>query len=109
MGKILRAICGTCGFERKNIGYGGGMENYKTFCGVPAIDVSKNQLVVENYFNKEKLEDNIVFYTEKQLFKGEIDKNNGSWSWMDVFLKIKENKCPECNNFTMTFESCGSF
>lgn len=109
MGQILTANCEKCGFKKDKIFFGGGRENHTTVCDVPAIDLNTNQLVVENYFNKEKLDSNILFYTEQELFKGKAVMFNGSWEWKEILLKITENKCPECNNYSMKFESNGNF
>jgi len=109
MGQVLTAHCEKCGFKRDKIYFGGGMADHKTVCDVPAIDLNTNQFVVENYYNKEKLGDNIQFYTDQELFKGGADKNAGKWNWGNVLLKITENKCPECNNYSMRFIPTGSF
>jgi hypothetical protein len=109
MGQILTAHCEKCGFKREKISFGGCRANYKTVCDVPAIDRNTNQFVVENYYNRENLGDNIQFYTDQELFKGEADKNSGIWNWGNVLLKIAENKCPVCNNYSMKFIPTGSF
>jgi hypothetical protein len=109
MGRILTANCEKCSFKREKIYFGGGMANHTTVCHVPAIDLNTNQIVVENYFNKENLGDNILFYTEQELFKDVTDKNAGAWNWGDLLLRISENKCPECNNYSMKFMPTGSF
>jgi hypothetical protein len=109
MSQILTAHCEKCGFKRDKIYFGGGMADHKTVCDVPALDLNTNQIVIENYFDKENLRDNILFYTEQELFKAGVGKNVGTWNWGDVILKIAENKCPECNNYSMKFISTGSF
>jgi hypothetical protein len=109
MGQILIAYCEKCGFKKEKIYFGGGMANHKTVCHVPAIDRNTNQLIVENYYNKENLGDNILFYTEQELFNSKAIEHIGSWKWGDISLKIKENKCPAFNNYSMTFMPTGSF
>jgi hypothetical protein len=109
MGLILTAYCEKCGFKREEIFFGAGKSNHKTVCDVPAIVRNTNQFVVENYFNKENIGDNIQFYTDQELFKGGADKNAGTWRWDNVLLQIAENKCPECNNYVLEFIPTGSF
>lgn len=115
MGTLLSAICKKCGFEKERIFFGGTRFNFETVCAVPAIDLSTGKFVVENYWNKEQLKDNILFYTASELYKGEIieedgDVDNGnSINFGRVLLKKNENKCPECGNFSMEFEENGKF
>lgn len=109
MGTILTAFCEKCGFKREKISFGGCRANCQTVCEVPAIDQKTNQFIVENYYNKENLGDNILFYTEQELFKDTTDTNASTWKWGNVMLKITENKCPECNNYSMKFIPKGYF
>lgn len=116
MGTLLRAICNKCGFERERIFFGGTRNNFTTVCAVPAIDLNTNKFVVENYKNKEQLKGSILFYTEHELYKGEIVTDPDSPDWINdtvefgsAVLKTTENKCPECNNFSMEFEQNGKF
>jgi hypothetical protein len=105
----LTAFCEKCGFKKDKIYFGGCRANYNIVCDVPAIDRNTNQLVVANYYNKENLGDNIIFHTEQELFNSNAVEHNSSWEWGNIKLKIKENKCPACNNYSMTFMPIGSF
>lgn len=87
MGQILRASCKKCGLENKFC-LGAGMSNFKTNCSVPGIDLKTNKFVVENYKNKEQLKGSILFYTEHELYEGEIETDLDSIYWMDNTIQF---------------------
>lgn len=106
MGSILTAICGGCGFK-KEIFFGGGMLNFTTVCNVPAINKNTGEFIITNYLNKSTYSDNIIFYNQPEMYSGVIDE--GAHQWCDVYLKRKDNYCPECKGFTLDFEFAGCF
>ncbi len=85
MGSILKAIC-FCGFEKEDIYYGGGMMDFATHCGVPAINQRTGQFLTENYFNKDKLPKDITFYNDPDMYRGELEKYK-THQWENVYLK----------------------
>lgn len=116
MGYMLIASC-KCGFEGEFC-FGAGRSNFETYCSVPGIDLNTNKFITDNWKNKDQLKGKILFYTEPELYNGEIVTDQGSPLWGSdsiethfgkVVLKISENKCPECNNYTMDFEHNGRF
>lgn len=113
MGYMLIASCKKCGFEGKFC-FGAGRSNFQTYCSVPGIDLNTNKFVTENWKEREQLKDKILFYTEPELYHGEIVEDppllcNDFIEAGNAKLKITENKCPECNNYTMEFEHNGRF
>ncbi len=107
MGSILKAIC-PCGFEKEDIYYGGGMMNFTTHCGVPAINQKTGQFLTENYFNKDKLPEEIVFYDDPKMYIGKLEQYRGI-HWGDVYLKHKDNLCPVCRSYSLSFTETGLF
>lgn len=116
MGTFLRATCKKCDFNSGRIIFGAGERTFETNCAVPGIDLNTNKLVVENWKNRGQLRGKILFYTERELYKGEIieDIDNIDWGFDSInfgsaVLKKADNKCPQCNNFSMQFEEEGKF
>jgi len=107
MASILFAKCVKCEYKKKNIRFGGLLNTFENECMVPAYDIGNNVLVVKNYFHKHKLNENIKFYNERQLYRGEIneEEKDSFMQWLDVKLKINDNKCPSCHNFALKFET----
>ncbi len=84
MGIILKAIC-PCGFEKDDILHGGGMMDFTTHCGVPALKQKTGRFFTENYFNKDNLPEEVVFYDDPQMYIGKLEQYGGS-HWGDVYL-----------------------
>jgi len=106
MATILLAKCVKCEYKKKNLRFGGLLNTFENECMVPAFDIGNNSMVVKNYFNKFKLKENIKFYDENSLYKGEInmEETNSYLQWLDVKIKKEENKCPSCHNYGLQFE-----
>ena len=109
MGQLLKAICKNCEFECTRFPFGSNRDNFDTVWNVPAIDLNSNKFIIANYYNKEKLKDSVLFYTERELFNGDITAKNNSHNWCGALIKTTENKCPVCKDFTMNFEEAGHF
>ena len=106
MGSILVAVCKKCGFE-KEIFFGGGMLDFDNVCIIPAVNKKTGKFIIKNYLNKSTYSDNIIFYNQPEMYSGVIDE--GAHQWCDVYLKRKDNYCPECKGFTLDFEFAGCF
>lgn len=105
MGTILKAVCTACNFN-KQLFTGGGMHNFTTYHGLPAINLKTKKLVVENYMKKEELKGKVIFYNEAGMSEssGELTANEDD---TDVGLYTEKNKCPACGKYTMNFEFAG--
>lgn len=101
MGTILIANCVQCGFEEE-FPYGGGMMDFESVCNVPAISKNTGHFVVRNYF-EEKLSGEFLFYNNPEMYSGKLGKDYHEWG--EILLKRKNNICPHCKTFTMSFES----
>lgn len=110
MGRQLEAICNNCNYKKEKIFFGATESSYKESCSVPAIDLSTGQLVTANWKQREELKDKFVFYTEHELYGGEKIDLEGDWgldcinAW-DAIIREKGNKCPNCNHYSMKFET----
>ena len=104
MGSVLKAIC-KCGFEQEFL-FGAGMMDFETVCNVPAVNKETGEFTVENYFNKDSLE-NLSFYTQPEMYSGKIIDDYHEWG--EVLLKPTANFCPKCKNFKLTFEGIALF
>ena len=81
--------------------------NHLTYCSVPAIDKVTGCLVQKNYFEKDTFNGQFLFYNEPEMYEGVIKCRNIQWG--EIQLKPTDNFCPNCNQFTMKFESAGCF
>ena len=107
MGSILKASCKKCTFK-KEFDFGAGMMDFKTNCSVPAINKSTGEFLVKNYFNKDELPRNIVFYNDPGMYEGELERYK-THQWQDVNLKHKNNLCPVCKTYSLSFTEMGLF
>ena len=106
MGSLLKAICSECDFEKEFM-LGGGMLDFTTMCNVPAFNKKTKKFVVKNYFEKDELKGEIVFYNDPTMFKRkDFDRTH---QWGEVLLNAKNNFCPKCRSFTLDFECFGNF
>jgi len=83
------------------------MMNFSTHCGVPALNLKTKKLLAGNYFNKDKLSKEIVFYNDPNMYEGELEHYIIQWG--DVHLNPGHNLCPMCYDFTMKFQDAGYF
>ncbi len=107
MGSILKASCKQCKFS-KEFAFGAGMTDFTTNCSVPAINKATGEFLVENYFNKKNLPEDITFYNDSDMYKGELEKYR-THQWQDVHLKHKNNLCPVCFSYSLSFIETGLF
>jgi hypothetical protein len=106
MGYILIAHCENCRFE-KEIFFGSGMDNFFSVLNVPAVNSETGEFVVENILEKENLDESLIFYNDKSMFKGKISEYTINWGGLK--LNRKNNLCPNCITFSLTFEDVGIF
>jgi len=117
MGAGLRAVC-PCGFTADGLFVGGGMLNFKTYCGAPALCESCGALDVLNYLEDdprcEKCGGTVRFYSDPALHE-----QSGSmrppphevFSWNlpgkrgRLVLPDVAYLCPQCRQKTLRFES----
>ncbi len=107
MGSILKASCKQCKFS-KEFNFGAGMMDFTTHCGVPALNQRTGKFLTENYFNKDKLTEDIIFYNDPDMYKGELEKYK-THQWKNVYLKHKDNLCPVCRSYSLSFTETGLF
>jgi hypothetical protein len=106
MGQMLNAICNKCGFQ-KEVSFGAGMSDFQTVCNVPALNTKTGKLVVKNFLKVDKQANDITFYNDPKMYKGEIEDEYHQWG--DIFLSPKNNLCPKCKTYSMNFENLGNF
>jgi len=105
MGSILKASCKKCGFEKTDIFYGGGIMNFMKICNVPAYNSKTKRFSVKNIFKEHG--EHIIFYNDNRMFKGKLGRNPHQWG--DIFLKQRNNFCPSCKEYTLTFKATACF
>ena len=119
MGEILEAVC-PCGFNAKNLFVGGGMTNFETYCGAPALCNECGRLLVLNYLDSTsrcpECGKPVVFYNDPSLFSlptGENEKTptvlsrNVPGEPEPFALLDVEYLCPACWKMRMRFVSSG--
>ena len=110
MGSIIKGSCQNCGYETKNLYYGGGFANFKTCCDYPVLDKDKNEVAMANIMNKEevvKQNPNLVFYDDETLSDDKSQNRDSYHQWGDYKLCRQGNLCPKCNKFTLGFSGVG--
>ena len=119
MGQIIEATC-LCGFESDEMFVGGGMRNFTTYCGAPALCDSCNALLVLNYLDPasrcESCGEMVRYYDNPELrsllagrhkrprdvFYWNIPQGSGVFSLPDT-----EYLCPKCGETKMQFSVVG--
>ena len=117
MGSALNAKC-PCGFSVEELAVGGGMMNFQTYCGAPALCEACADMVEVNYLADQPACPNckgaITFYNAPRLrrktrrgsqrpppvFSWELGK--GSFKLPDT-----EYRCPRCGEVKMRFFDAG--
>ncbi|MCY2927495.1 MAG: hypothetical protein NT031_19070, partial [Planctomycetota bacterium] len=101
-----------CGFQSEPICAGGGMRNFTTHCGVPALCRKCKMLVAVNYFDeKPQCPDcggNVACYDDPSLHdvSGASQRDVFSWNLDDdrqFRLPAAKYLCPKCGQKEMTF------
>lgn len=109
MGYLLDAYC-DCGFKQR-ITLGGGMSNFKVFCGAPAYCKFCKEMVNLNYLDKKhicpKCNQKIVFYNDVSLQRASKDKKSELIEWNTdngpFILPEVLYFCPKCQDFQLRF------
>jgi len=117
MGSALNAKC-PCGFSSEELFVGGGMTNFETYCGAPALCESCRTVEVVNYLDERPkcptCKGPLKFYDDPTLrrkprrvssrtplvFSWKLDK--GSFK-----LPNTQYRCPRCGEVKMRFFDAG--
>ena len=67
-----------------------------------ASDHSTNEIILTD-----EETDQYDFYHDPKMYKGTIE--DGFIQDFDVFLSSKNNQCPQCKNYTLSFEPIGQW
>ncbi len=116
MGSSLNAKC-PCGFSAEEFAVGGGMMNFQTYCGAPALCETCADMLVVNYLDDQpacpKCKGAITFYNAPRLRrkKRQVSKRTPlvfSWTLGRTFkLPDTEYRCPRCGEVRMRFFDAG--
>jgi hypothetical protein len=110
MGYKLSAVCEKCSFEKHNLSFGANRFNYESVCHVPCLEATSGELIVANYLDVENVNANMKFYTHSDMYQTKLHELKDDYlEWGRLHLKIHENKCPACHEFTMQFVVKGHF
>lgn len=105
MGTIIKASC-TCGYKSPELYFGALMADHLKKCIVPCL---KNGTASVEMFDikKRNVYAEYIFYNEKFL----CGNNNLSRKIQFYPIDIYENGnfCPACEQYELSFKSCGSF
>lgn len=113
MGEMIKAVCENCDFETETLYYGGGMNDFLYSFGMPAINRETGEFAFLNYFNREELKHEFIFYTDPSMYDSSV--NSGirisniveSNKFVEVPLRSNGNLCPACKQYTLSFQSGG--
>jgi len=121
MGQILQATC-PCGFDSTKLFLGGGMMNFTTYCGAPALCDSCGAFLVLNYLDPNPrcgdCKGTVRFYNDPALrstSEQSDQKSHDVFSWnvggrLGTFsLPDTEYLCPKCREIKMSFVSVGNW
>ena len=100
MGVILSASCSSCGYSKENIFFGSGMQSRTA--RLLASDHTTNEIILTDEETGQ-----YDFYHDPKMYKGEI--NDRFIQDFDLFLSPENNQCPQCKNYTLSFESTGQW
>lgn len=106
MGDLLKAHCEKCSFE-KEVFFGSGMEDFLSVLNVPAVNSETGEFVVENIIERESLDENLIFYNDKSMYKGTMPEH--TINWRGLKLNPRNNLCPNCQSYSLAFENVGVF
>jgi hypothetical protein len=109
MGEMYIAECINCGYKTDILSFGGGMLDFTTFNGEPAINFDTKEIEVANGKERDKIEKEnpnmgFLFHNE-ELYK----KHQGYSIDFGGDIGVKEFKdrtlylCPKCNEFKIEF------
>jgi hypothetical protein len=89
-----------CGYSKDNLFFGSGMQSRTP--KLLASDHVTNEIILTGADNKQ-----CDFYHDPKMYKGKI--NNTFIQNFDLFLSPENNLCPQCKNYTLSFESIGEW
>jgi hypothetical protein len=110
MGSIVKGKCYNCGYETKDLYYGGGFMNFITCCDYPVLDKITKEIIVANIMEREaviKQNPNLVFYDEKSLSDKKLRNRDHYHEWGEYKLYNNGYLCPKCDHFSLGFEMSG--
>jgi hypothetical protein len=110
MGTIVKGICKNCGYETKDLHYGGGFMNFATCCNYPVMNKEEKEIRMANIMDKTevtKQNPNLVFYDDKSLSDIKLQNKGYYEQWGEYKLYCKGYLCPKCNKFSLGFEGRG--
>lgn len=110
MGSILKGICINCGYETKDLYYGGGMRNFNTSCKFPVLDKVEKEIKMGNIMGRKgvvKQNPNLVFYDDRSLSDRKLQNKDNNEEWREYILYNQGYLCPKCNKFNLGFSGVG--
>jgi hypothetical protein len=110
MGSIIKGICKNCGYETKDLYYGGGFMNFTTCCDYPVLDEKKKEIKMANIMDKEeviKKNPNLVFYDDESLADRKLQNRENFHEWSEYKIYYEGYFCPKCNQFSLGFDMSG--
>ena len=110
MGSIIKGTCKNCGYETKDLYYGGGFMNFTTCCDYPVLDKVKKEIKVGNIMDREeviKQNPNLIFYDHKSLSDKKLQNRENYHEWGEYKIYYNGYFCPKCNKFSLGFEMSG--
>jgi hypothetical protein len=116
MGSAINAKC-PCGFSSDDLAVGGGMANFQTYCGAPALCETCRTIEIVNYLDDQPVcpgcQGAITFYNSPSLRRklGRGSKIEPVFSWKlekgSFKLPDTEYRCPRCGEVKMRFFDAG--
>lgn len=119
MGQILEATC-TCSFQARGLFVGGGMRNFETYCGAPALCCDCGVIHILNYLDRPHVcphcGNAVVFYNDPRLFSLPATKTEDRpavFSWhvpgeAEPFVLLDvDYLCPTCREMHLRFTLTG--
>jgi ssDNA-binding Zn-finger/Zn-ribbon topoisomerase 1 len=70
MGVIIKGQCPKCGYQTKNLYFGGGMANFQYCCNYPVLNKTRKSIELRNIMRKDEVlaeDPDILFYDDRKL------------------------------------------
>lgn len=117
MGSSLIASC-PCGYSSEELAVGGGMADFQTYCGAPALCETCRAVVVVNYLDDQPVcptcTEPVTFYDAPALRRSPRRVSSKtplvfSWKVKKGTFKLPdtEYRCPRCGGVKMRFSDAG--
>ncbi len=110
MGSMIKGTCKNCGYEIKNLYFGGGFSNFSTYFDYPVLDKVEKVVKIKNIMDKDKIikqNPNIVFYDNEALMEKDSQTGENYIEWDDFKLYDQGYLCPKCNHYCLGFFPLG--